>query len=73
MSNFNNYEYETLATDLIGDIFYSTASYRNKVATVRQYTEIVIRKILDIPPNKEISLGDEQITTQSKSYLIQKF
>lgn len=61
MLHFNNEEYQTLASDLIGDIFYTSTSYRGKISTLRQYAEIIVRKILDIDPEKEITLGDEEI------------
>lgn len=61
MIHFNNEEYQTLASDLIGDIFYTSTSYRGKISTLRQYAEIIVRKILDIVPQKEITLGDEEI------------
>lgn len=61
MTHFNNKEYQTLASDLIGDIFYTSTSYRGKISTLRQYAEIIVRKILDIDPEKEITLGDEEI------------
>lgn len=50
-----------MASDLIGDIFYISTSYRGKISTLRQYAEIIVRKILDIAPEKEITLGDEEI------------
>ena len=61
MSQFNNSEYQVLVSDLIGDVYYSSTSYRGKVATLRQYAEVVVRKILDIDPRKEITLGDKGI------------
>lgn len=61
MVHFNNNEYQILASDLIGDIFYTSTSYRGKISTLRQYAEIIVRKILDINPQKEITLGDEEI------------
>lgn len=48
MTYFNNEEYQTLVSDLIGDIFYTSTSYRGKISTLRQYAEIIVRKILDI-------------------------
>lgn len=63
MIHFNNEEYQILASDLIGDIFYTSTSYRGKISTLRQYAEIIVRKILDIAPEKEITLGDEEIRT----------
>lgn len=61
MIYFNNEEYQTLTSDLIGDIFYTSTSYRGKISTLRQYAEIIVRKILDIVPQKEITLGDKEI------------
>lgn len=61
MINFNNEEYQILASDLIGDIFYTSTSYRGKISTLRQYAEIIVRRILDIVPQKEITLGDKEI------------
>lgn len=61
MTYFNNEEYQTLVSDLIGDIFYTSTSYRGKISTLRQYAEIIVRKILDIDPKREITLGDEEI------------
>lgn len=61
MSQFNNSEYQVLVSDLIGDVYYSSTSYRGKVATLRQYAEVVVRKILDIDPRKDITLGSKDI------------
>ena len=61
MNKFNNSEYQVLVSDLIGDVYYSSTSYRGKVATLRQYAEVVVRKILDIEPKKDITLGDKYI------------
>ena len=61
MTHFNNEEYQILASDLIGDVFYTSTSYRGKISTLRQYAEIIVRKILDIDPRKGITLGDEEI------------
>lgn len=61
MSNFNNHEYTTLVTDLIGDVFYTDTSYRGKISTIRQYAEVVVRKILDLEPDQKIMLGQNDI------------
>lgn len=61
MSQFNNIEYQVLVSDLIGDVYYSSTSYRGKISTLRQYAEVVVRKILDIDPRKEITLGNKDI------------
>ena len=67
MSNFNNHEYQSLAADLIGDIFYTDTSYRGKISTIRQYAEIIIRKILDVEPNQKLTLGQSDIQNRIKS------
>ena len=64
MSNFNNAEYECLTKDLIGDIFYADGSFRNKVATIRQYGEIIVRKILDMNPDSQVTLGKASVRNQ---------
>ncbi|MFI3214510.1 MAG: hypothetical protein R3Y24_14420 [Eubacteriales bacterium] len=67
MSNFNNHEYQILVKNLIGDAFYSETSYRGKISTIRQYAEVVVRKLLDIDPNKQITLGQKDIQSQLQS------
>ena len=56
MKKFDNEKYQILAKDLMGDIFYSEISNRNKIATIRQYTEVIVRKILDIDSSKKRKL-----------------
>lgn len=57
MKKFNNKSYETLVNDLIGDTFYCGISYRGRVAKIRQYTEVIVRKLIDYDPDKGITLG----------------
>ena len=61
MVNFNNEEYQILVSDLIGDIYYTSTSYRSKISRLRQYAEVVVRKLFDIPPDQKISLGNTTI------------
>lgn len=61
MTYFKNEEYQILASDLIGDIFYTSTSFRGKISILREYAEIIVRKILDIEPQKDITLGNEEI------------
>ncbi|HDT5932493.1 TPA: hypothetical protein QHC26_002332 [Enterobacter kobei] len=64
---FKNQAYEDLVKDLINDAFYiESRSNRGKVATVRQYSEIVIRKLLDIPQGQKITLGDYEVIKKLK-------
>ena len=67
MSNFNNDVYQCLATDLIGDIFYTDTSFRGKISTIRQYAEVIIRKLLDIEQDKKLTLGQSDIKNKIKS------
>lgn len=62
MKKFDNERYQILAKDLMGDIFYSETSNRNKIATIRQYAEVIVRKILDINPSKKMTIGANEIS-----------
>lgn len=62
MKKFDNEKYQILAKDLMGDIFYSDTSNRNKIATIRQYAEVIVRKILDINPSKKMTIGANEIS-----------
>lgn len=62
MKKFDNEKYQILVKDLMGDIFYSETSNRNKIATIRQYAEVIVRKILDIDPSKKMTIGANEIS-----------
>ena len=64
--NFNNNDYINISTDLIHDIFYSNISSRGRISSIRQYSEILIRKILDINPKKQVTVGDITIVKSLK-------
>ncbi|MBN3239829.1 hypothetical protein [Pectobacterium versatile] len=65
---FKNQVYEDLVKDLINDAFYiESRSNRGKIATIRQYSEVVIRKLLDIPQGEKITLGDFEIIKKLKT------
>lgn len=62
MANFNNETYEALVDDLLNDAFYlEGASRRGTIAKIRQYAEVIVRKILDIPRKTKVTLGDKRI------------
>lgn len=65
--NFNNSNYINISTDLIYDIFYSNISSRGRISSIRQYSEILIRKILDIKPNDQVTVGNKVIVNSLKS------
>lgn len=75
MRKFNNEVYEPLIDDLIYESFYiENRTIRGKIATVRQYSEIIIRKIFDIPETEKVMLGmpliSNKIQTTKNSLLI---
>lgn len=65
---FKNQTYEDLVKDLINDAFYiESRSNRGKISTVRQYSEVVIRKILDIPQGEKTTIGDYEVIKKLKT------
>ncbi|MGT2637563.1 hypothetical protein ACVRWL_07265 [Streptococcus ratti] len=69
MKKFNNEVYKSLATDLIGDTFYLEGrSNRGKISSIRQYTEIIVRRILNYPQGKRLTIGDKKIQSKLESY-----
>lgn len=65
MSSFDNSAYKMIASDLINDAFYlDNRSKRGAIATVRTYTEILVRKILDLPQSQKVTLGDRKINKE---------
>lgn len=55
---FRNEAYTDLVNDLIFDAFYLDRPNRGKIASIRQYAEVVVRKILDLPENEMVTLGN---------------
>lgn len=67
MKNFNNETYTILVTDLLNDAFYNeTRSIRGQIATIRQYAEVFVRRILDLDKNDKVTLGDTNIISKLK-------
>ena len=73
MKNFNNSQYEAMVKDFIGDTFYEETSYRGKIATLRSYAEVVVRKLLDLNPNAKMTLGKPIITDKINELKNNKF
>lgn len=65
--NFNNEQYKNISEDLIHDIFYSNISARGSISSIRQYTEILIRKILDKKEKDRVTVGDCNIIKALKT------
>jgi len=67
MNNFNNESYRALVNDLINDAFYlKGASRRGTIAKIRQYAEVIVRKILDLPQNETVELGNGKLQHKIK-------
>jgi hypothetical protein len=65
MPNFNNRAYDALLHDLLNDAFYlADRSPRGKASTIRQYAEVIIRKLLDIPDGQYFTLGSSKTTKE---------
>ena len=62
MSGFNNETFSALVKDLINDAFYNKdGSIRGKIATIRQYSEVIIRKILNLSNQEYVTIGNRDI------------
>lgn len=72
--NFNDREYSDIIGDLIKDAFYTDSSNRGKIAKIRQYSEILLRNILNIGSDKKIMLGElsKWLSEDNKKMAIQK-
>ncbi|BAL69123.1 hypothetical protein SMULJ23_0789 [Streptococcus mutans LJ23] len=69
MKKFNNEVYQPLATDLTGDTFYlENRSNTGKISSIRQYTEIIVRRILNYPQGKKLTIGNKKIQSKLKEY-----
>lgn len=65
MENFNNKIYEPLVKDLINDAFYlSERSRRGTIATIRQYSEVIVRRILDLSSKDIVTVGNKKILSE---------
>lgn len=61
MNNFNCEEQEKAIEELLSDIFYIKGiSNRSKISSVRIYSELIIRKLLNISINEYLTLGDKE-------------
>jgi len=57
---YNNSEYTALITSLFSDLFYLPGqSYGTRLFLIRKYTEIIIRRLLNYPCNKNLTIGNE--------------
>ncbi|MBO2603865.1 hypothetical protein I6M34_12245 [Shewanella algae] len=62
MTGFNNQAYSALVEDLLNDAFYiGERSPRGTIATIRQYAEVIVRKILNFSNEEYVTLGNKKI------------
>ena len=58
---YDNIEYRNLITEFFGDIFYLPGqSYGTRIQKLRQYTEIILRRLLHYPCDKNIEIGNDR-------------
>ncbi|WP_072074803.1 DUF4145 domain-containing protein [Streptococcus sanguinis] len=57
MVDFNSVEYERMIGDLIHDTFYIGRSKRGKISGIRQFSEILVRKIINVGSDRKLMLG----------------
>lgn len=67
MANFENVAYSELVAELLNDAIYlKDRSKRGIISTVRQYSEVVIRRILDLAQDDHVTLGKSEIVSALK-------
>lgn len=68
VTGFNNKAYSALVEDLLNDAFYiGERSNRGTVATIRQYAEVIVRKILNLSSEDYVTLGNKKIVEKLKN------
>ena len=68
MYKFNNAAYKSLIDDLLGDAFYLEGrSLRGKISTLRQYAEIVVKRIINFPEGDHFTLGQKSVKSLLKN------
>ena len=56
---YNDEEYRAVVGVYIGDIFYSNASYNSKIADIRKYAEVIVRRLIHRDTEKPFTLGNQ--------------
>lgn len=54
---FNQQDFEILVNEFINETSSNSLSKRTKIAKLRQYCEVIARKILDLPSDEQLMLG----------------
>lgn len=55
---FNDHQYENLMADILHDMKYNHCSNRTKIGMMRQFSEIIVRKLLNVASDQKIMLGN---------------
>lgn len=62
LSTFNNETFKLLVEDLLHDALYLEGrKNRGKISTIRQYTEVIVRKILNYSESERVTLGYNKV------------
>jgi hypothetical protein len=63
---FRNEAYSDLVNDLLFDAFYTDRTNRGVIASIRQFAEVFVRKILNLPEAEKVTLGDKGVVEKLK-------
>lgn len=63
--DFNDIDYQRIIGDILNDMLYVNSSKRGKINSIRSYSEVLVRKILNINKSDKFSLGQVEY---EKSY-----
>lgn len=67
MEKYNNEAYKNLIETIINDAFYVDGlSYDAKIALIRRYAEIILRRLLGYASNDKLTLGDSEVKEDLK-------
>lgn len=65
---FNNEAYKEVMKCLVGDIFYTNnLSITSRISIIRRYSEIILRKLIDIPETEYMTIGGKNIKRYKES------
>ena len=64
MGKYNDAEYQSTIEMIFHDSFYTDVYLDTKIEKIRQYTEIIIRRLLHYDPDKLLTLGHENTIRQ---------
>ena len=68
METYNNAAYNELIQTIVNDAFYVEGlSYDAKIALVRRYTEIILRRMLEYPADEQLTVGNHEVKKKLKS------